>query len=729
MKYKFRIKGMSCSACSNSIEKVVRKIEGVKQADVSLIEEILTVESDLDLSKNVITAVKKAGFKAFSFAEKVESVSTNGVKWKLISSIALLVLLMYVAMYEMFGLPIFEIISKNNPIVYIAVQLALALIVLIINNKFFINGAKAVIHGAPNMDTLVSIGSLSAFIYGVYSFVLVIIAKNSNDTLGVLKHVNNLYLESSAMIVTLVSVGKYLESLAKKRTESASQKLKDLAPKTATKVVDGEKVTVETSTLSCGDVVFIKEGETIPVDGIILNGKIEVNEASLTGESMPVLKETNAEVKASTICISGYAEIEVTAVSEDTEISKIIDYILSAEASKAPVQRLADKISSIFVPTVIAISLITFIIWFLITKSVENSISYAISVLVISCPCALGLATPVAVTVATGRCASKGILIKNAEVLENVGLVKTAFFDKTGTLTEGNPIVDKAYNITKEDFDAIASIESLSSHPLSTAITEYAENYNKLEVLDFKAETGKGVIGVVNGNEYLIGNLSLVKKCEMPKEIKEVASLSLKKGKTVVYVAKNGVILGFLDAYDKIKESSYLAIKHFKELGVKTIILSGDNKNAVNLTKEQLSIDEAHAEIYPKDKAEIVKSYKDRGLTAFIGDGINDSPALTVADVGVSVVNGTDIAKYSSNIILLNNNIENFASAVKIGQKTRKIIKQNLFWAFFYNVIGIPLAAGAFAFLGLSLSPMIASAFMSISSIFVVTNALRLQKL
>lgn len=728
MKYKFRIKGMSCSACSNSIEKVVRKIEGIKQADVSLIEEVLTVESELDLTKDIITAVKKAGFKAFLYNTKVDN-NTQNVKVKLISSIVLLMVLMYVAMYDMLGLPIFDFISRQNPIVYISVQLALALIVLIINNKFFINGTKAVIHGAPNMDTLVSVGSLSAFIYGVYSFILIIIAKNAGDELAIIKHVNNLYLESSAMIVTLVSVGKYLESLAKKRTESASQKLKNLAPKTATKIVNGEKQVVETSTLNIGDVVFVKEGETIPVDGIIVSGKCEVNEASLTGESMPVLKEMDGEVKASTICISGYAEIQVTAVSEDTEISKIIDYILSAEASKAPVQRLADKISGIFVPTVIVIALITFAIWFLITKSVETSISYAISVLVISCPCALGLATPVAVTVATGRCASKGILIKNAEVLENVGLVKTAFFDKTGTLTEGKPIIDKSYNVSKEELSEISAIESLSNHPLSRAITEYAETDKSFEVLNFLSETGKGVIGTVNDNEYLIGNLSLVKKCEMPKEIKELSSLSLKKGKTVIYVAKNGVVIGFLDAYDKIKDSSYLAIKHFKELGVKTVILSGDNKSAVNLTKEQLGIDEAHAEIYPKDKAEIVKSYSSQGLTAFIGDGINDSPALTVADVGVSVVNGTDIAKYSSNIILLNNNIENFASAVKIGQKTRRIIKQNLFWAFFYNVIGIPLAAGAFAFIGLSLSPMIASAFMSISSIFVVTNALRLQKL
>ncbi|MBO5851412.1 MAG: heavy metal translocating P-type ATPase, partial [Clostridia bacterium] len=534
---------------------------------------------------------------------------------------------------------------------------------------------KAIIHLAPNMDTLVSLGSLSAFIYGVYSFILIIIAKNLGDELTVINHVNNLYLESSAMIVTLVSVGKYLESLAKKRTESASQKLKNLAPKTATKIVDGNKVVVDVSTLNLNDIIFVKEGETLPVDGVIVNGKCEINEASLTGESMPVYKEVNSEVKASTIVISGYAEVKVTAISEETEISKIIDYILSAEASKAPVQRLADKISGIFVPAVITLAIITFIVWFIITKSVNNSISYAISVLVISCPCALGLATPVAVTVATGRCANKGILIKNAEVLENVGLVKTAFFDKTGTLTEGKPIIDKTFNIDDVTLKEIASIESLSNHPLSKAITEYAENTETFKVLNFKSETGKGVGGTVNGNEYLIGNLSLVKHCEISKEIKDLASLSLKKGKTVIYVAKNNIVIGFLDAYDKIKESSFLAIKHFKQLGVKTVILSGDNKSAVNLAKEKLEIDEAHADVRPKDKAEIVKSYNSYGLTAFIGDGINDSPALTVADVGVSVVNGTDIAKYSSNIILLNNNLENFASAVKIGQKTRKIIK------------------------------------------------------
>ena len=728
MKYKFKIKGMSCSACSNSIEKVVRKLDGVTFASVSLIEEILTVESDVDLSKNVINAVKKAGFKALPYNAE-ENDAPKSAKLRLIPSIILLVILMYVAMYDMFGLPIFDFISRQNPIPYIALQLILTLAVLILNAKFFVNGTKAVIHRAPNMDTLVSLGSLSAFIYGVYSFVLIIIAKNLGDELTVINHVNNLYLESSAMIVTLVSVGKYLESLAKKRTESASQKLKNLAPKTATKIVDGNKVVVDVSTLNLNDIIFVKEGEILPVDGVIVNGKCEINEASLTGESMPVYKEIGSEVKASTIVISGFIEVKVTAINEETEISKIIDYILSAEASKAPVQRLADKISGIFVPTVISLSIITFIIWYLITKSVNDSISYAISVLVISCPCALGLATPVAVTVATGRCASKGILIKNAEVLENVGLVKTAFFDKTGTLTEGKPIIDKTFNLDTITLNEIASIESLSNHPLSKAITEYAQNSESEEVLDFKAETGKGVGGTVKGNEYLIGNLSLVKHCEISKEIKDLAPLSLKKGKTVIYVAKNNVVIGFLDAYDKIKESSFLAIKHFKQLGVKTVILSGDNKSAVNLAKEKLEIDEAHAEVRPKDKAEIVKSYSNLGLTAFIGDGINDSPALTVADVGVSVVNGTDVAKYSSNIILLNNNLENFASAVKIGQKTRKIIKQNLFWAFFYNVIGIPLAGGAFAFIGLTLSPMIASALMSVSSLFVVTNALRLQNL
>ena len=727
MEYKYKIKGMSCSACSNSIEKVVKRLEGVKTASVSLIEETLIVESELDLSKIIIAKVKKAGFSAQPYADTTE-IELN-IKARLLSSIIVLIILMYVAMYDMFGLPIFKSISRQNPIVYIALQLILALIVLIINNKFFISGTKAVIHGAPNMDTLVSIGSLSAFVYGVYSFVIIIISKKAGDELTILKNLNNLYIESSAMIVTLVSVGKHLESLAKKRTESASRKLKSLAPKTATKIVGDTKVVVDVSSLSVGDVVFVKEGEISPVDGIIIKGECEVNEASLTGESMPVYKEKGKEVKASTILISGYAEVKVTAISKDTEISKIIDYILSAEASKAPVQRLADKISGIFVPAVIILSAITFIIWFIITKSANDSISYAISVLVVSCPCALGLATPVAVTVATGRCANKGILIKNAEVLENIGLIKTAFFDKTGTLTEGKPVIDKTFNIDNNTLNEIASIENLSNHPLSKAIIEYAESGENLEIVDFVSETGKGVKGTVNGNEYIIGNLSLVKRCEISKEIKELSSLSLKKGKTVIFVAKNGVVIGFLDAYDKIKESSYSAIKLFKELRVKTVMLSGDNKSAVNLVKEKLEIDEAYAEIHPKDKANIVNSYKNLGLTAFIGDGINDSPALTVADVGVSVVNGTDIAKHFSKVILLNNNLESFANAVKIGQKTRKIIKQNLFWAFFYNLLAIPLAMGAFAFMGLQLTPMFASAMMSISSIFVVTNALRLQKL
>ncbi len=727
MKYKFNIKGMHCSACSSSVERVVRKIKGVNKAEVSLTLEMLTVESNTNLSSDIITAVKKAGFTATPF--KTQNVSeVKSSKTKLILSIVTLLLLMYVAMHEMLNLPFFKILSKQgNVVLFVLAQLILTIIVIALNFKFFIRGVKAVLHGSPDMDTLISLGSSAAFLYGLYTFILICVsAKNGNGESSV-KLASNLYFESSAMILTLVSVGKYLEGLARKKTESAALSLKKLAPKTATVIENGIEKNVLIENIKVGDILLIKEGETLALDGTILNGKIEVDESSLTGESMPILKEQSSQVKAGTTCVSGYAQISVTAVNEDTEISKIIDYLLSAEASKAPVQRLADKISGIFVPTVIAISIITFIIWILISKSFSVSINYAISVLVISCPCALGLATPVAITASMGRCAKKGILIKSAEVLENIGNIKTALFDKTGTLTEGTPQVESVFNLSESELIKIASIENMSSHPLSTAVTNYVESKNYFEVLNFNSVTGEGVFGNIDNDSYIIGNLKAVKNSKISKKIESGSQNSINSGKTVLFVSKNGVVIGFIEVVDKIKNSSITAIKGLKELGVKTVIVSGDNEKVVNLTKEKLNLDEAFSEVYPTKKAEIVKSYGDN--TMFIGDGVNDSPALTVATVGVTVASGTDIALNSSQVILLNNNLENTVSAIKIGKKTRRIIKQNLFWAFFYNVIGIPIAMGALSFIGIVLSPMLASAFMSVSSIFVVTNALRLQKL
>ena len=561
MKYKYSIKGMSCSACSASVERVVKKLDGITSASVSLTQELLTVESEQDLTKNIIEAVKKAGFKAYPFKLQEETKTPNKEKIKLILSVSLLVILMYVAMHDMFNLPFFTLISKKgNAILFVLTQLILTVAVIGINHKFFIKGTTALLHGSPNMDTLVSLGSGTAFIYGVYTFITICIF-TANGNQEVTKLLNNLYLESSAMILTFVSVGKYLESLAKSKTESATKKLKKLSPKTAIVLIDGNEKEIDITSLKVNDIVILKEGSTAPCDGIIINGKCEINESNLTGESMPVLKEVDSQVKASTLCVSGYAQIKVTAVNEDTEISKIIDYILSTEASKAPVQRLADKISGIFVPTVIAISVITFIVWFIISKQVSVSISYAISVLVVSCPCALGLATPVAVTVATGRCAKYGILIKNAEVLEKVSLVKTAFFDKTGTLTEGKPIISSVYGLNNEELLEIASIEAMSSHPLSTAVTNFVKSNNLFKVEDFKSETGKGVLGKVNGNLYIIGNNLAVENIPIKADLKNLALNALENGKTVLYVSKNNQVIGLLEAFDEIKHSFLKSLK------------------------------------------------------------------------------------------------------------------------------------------------------------------------
>ncbi len=727
MKLKFNIQGMHCSACSASIERVVRKIEGVIKAEVSLTQETLTVESKADLSTLIIKAVEKAGFKAFPY-EAPKQTQVKAVKTRLIFSVILLILLTYVAMHETLKLPFFTLLSKKgNLILFVLTQIILASAVIALNLNFFIRGVRSAFRGAPDMDTLVALGSSASFLYGVYSFILICICLSDGNGDKAITLASNLYVEASAMIVTLVSVGKHLEGLAKQKTESAALGLKKLSPKTATQIVDGKEIASNIENLRVGDVILIKEGETSACDGKVILGKAEFDEASLTGESMPVLKEAGSLVKAGTLCVSGYAQIIVTATSENSEISKIIDYILSAEASKAPVQRLADKIAGIFVPTVILISLLTLAVWLIISKSFSVSINYAISALVISCPCALGLATPVAVTASMGRCAKKGILIKDAEVLEKVGLTKTVLFDKTGTLTEGKPLIEKLFNVDNEDLRAIASIEALSSHPLSTAVTEYYNSSDYLEVLNYQSVTGEGVFGEVNGNLYAIGNYSAVKNFANLSKIELEALPYKNQGKTVLYVGKNNEAIGFLVAVDKIKETSYSAVKLFKELGVKTVIVSGDNASAVALIKNELKVDDAFSEVYPKDKAEIVKKQGER--TMFIGDGVNDSPALTVSDVGVTLSSGTDIALSASDVILLNNNLENSAIAVKIGVKTRKIIKQNLFWAFFYNVLGIPIAAGALSFIGITLSPMLASALMSVSSIFVVTNALRLQRL
>lgn len=728
MKKKYVVNGMKCAACSASVERVVKKIKGVSKVAVNLNLKLLVIECDETVNDDVvIAAVKKAGFECFAYnkqpkvAEKKQSIAV-----RLWASVALTLILFYLSMGRMWGIVPKALYEGNNLIIYISILMALTIPVMILNRAFFISGFKALYNKSPNMDTLVGVASLSAFLFGVFSFVMICIGIYTDNVAYVSAYSKNLYFESSAMILTLVTVGKLLEEKAKSRTESAVSKLRKLAPDTATVIIDGKETVVNVDSLKIGDTVVIKSGDSIPSDGIVISGSAEINESSLTGESVPVSVEVGMDVKTATVCVNGYAHIKVTAIGEDTLFGKIIDYVESAEATKAPIARLADKVSAVFVPVVMGISVITLVVWLLTGNTFDVALSYAISVLVISCPCALGLATPVAITVAMGRCASSGLLIKNAETLENVSLVKTVVFDKTGTVTQGKIQVVATENLSEYDLKAVSSIEKMSSHSLGLAVCEYVSG--NLAVSDFASVTGKGVIGTVDGNEYRIGNADFVNEYVTEKICDAKTEEYLKNGKTVLFIGKNKKYIGFIAVSDKLKDDSENAVKMLNLADIKTVLLSGDNVAVTESVRKTIGASECYGGVLPEEKAEKVKEYKLSGKVMFVGDGVNDSPALTVADVGVAMGEGTDIAVTSADVVLLNDMPSKLYELITVGKKTRRIIKQNLFWAFFYNVLMIPVAAGVFAFAGLSLSPMIAAACMSLSSIMVVTNALRLSK-
>lgn len=727
MKVKFIVLGMSCTACSSAVERAVKKVKGVSAVTVSLTQKLMVVEGDFQ-NAEIIMAVKGAGFKAKPYTANQIDDNSQAVTKRLMPSLILLIVLMYFSMGGMIGLPTFNFFKgERGAIPFVLFQLLLTTVVIILNKKFFISGYRAVIRLAPNMDTLVALGSGASYLFGIFAFIMIIIGKVSGDSAIINTYIKNLYFESSAMILTLVTVGKTLEERSKKKTESAVSKLKSLAPDTAI-IIDGEReVTIEVSKLKVGDIIVIKQGLSAPADAVVISGEGDMSESALTGESMPVYKEVGSLIKTATVCESGYMTAKITATGEDTVFSKIIDYVLSAEASKAPVQRLADKISGIFVPSVTLISIITLVVWLIIGKPFDFAFSRAISVLVISCPCALGLATPVAVTVATGKCASFGVLIKNADVLERIGLTSVIIMDKTGTITQGKVKVGKLVGLSEIELKEISAIEKLNSHPLASAVVEYAPK-TEYQVKDYLSVIGKGVKGVVNGNSYVIGNKSFTALYPISEELSDMAESSLSSGKSVLFVAKNGVIVGYLEVYDMIKETSFEAVDEMRQAGILTVILSGDDKKVSLRVKNEVGADEVYGGILPEQKAEIIKNYKEKGKVVFIGDGVNDSPALSVADIGIAMSSGADILVSSADVILLSNDLRSVVTAVKTGKKARKIIKQNLFWAFIYNVLGIPLASGVLYSIGILLNPMIASLAMSLSSVFVVTNALRIYK-
>lgn len=728
MKRKYIVNGMMCAACSSSVEKVVKKLNGVQSVAVNLNSKLLVIECDENLlDDDVLKAVERAGFEAVKYEDAKKRVEKKqSIAVRLWTSIALTLLLTYLSMGKMVGIVPKFLYEGKAIVFYVCLLMVISIAVMWLNRAFFTSGVKAVFAKSPNMDTLVSVGSLSAFLYGVFSLIMIITGVVSNNDGVVDEYSKNLYFESSAMILTLVTVGKLLEEKAKNRTGSAVSKLRKLAPSDAVIFLDGNEVKISVDDLKAGDVVVVKSGDSIPADGSVIEGEGEINESSLTGESAPVFVTVGSAVKAATVCNNGYLLVKVTETGSQTLFGKIIDYVESAEATKAPIARLADKISGIFVPVVICLSLITLVIWLIISKSFETSLSYAISVLVISCPCALGLATPVAITVSMGRCASLGLLVKNAETLESVGLINVAIFDKTGTITEGKMTVVKTEGLSKDDLTAISSIEKMSSHSLGKAVTEYVDG--GLEVTDFKSVTGMGVSGVVCGDEYCVGNKNfLSKNVEGEFNVDEYQSY-LNDGYTALFVSKNKSFIGAVIISDALKSDSVTAISNINKLGVKTVVLSGDNQAVTNNVTRAVGASEGIGGALPENKAEIVKKYQKYGKVMFTGDGVNDSPALTVADVGVAVGGGTDVALTSADVVLMNGTTSKLYDLILIGKKTRKIIKQNLFWAFIYNVVMIPVAAGALSFIGITLTPMIAAACMSLSSIFVVTNALRLKK-
>ncbi len=742
---KFNVEGMSCAACSASVERVVGKLQGVESAQVNLLAKILFCKYDESLvdEQAIINAVAKAGFSASPITEQKKEApkevkaeeNTGNMKTRLVFSVIFLLLLMYVSMGHMIGAPLPAFLhGAENGVAFAFTQFLLTLPVIYLNRKFYIVGFRALWNKAPNMDSLVAVGSLAALLYGIFAIYMIAYGIGNNAPEITSKYLSNLYFESSAMILTLVTVGKALEERSKGKTGRAINKLKDLSVKTAIVERNGVEIEIPAEDILVGDIVTVKPGASVPVDGVVIEGISAVDEAAITGESIPVDKTVGDNVISATINQNGVLKIRAQKVGGDTTLSQIIKLMEDASLSKAPIARLADKISGVFVPVVMSIALVTFIVWLILGQTFEFALSCAISVLVISCPCALGLATPVAITVASGRCANFGILVKSAAALETLHLVDTVVMDKTGTLTKGKPEVTDvicAEGVDEKVLVALAAgVEQMSEHPLSLAITSYYKG-NLPEVSGFTTVSGKGVKGIIFERTVLGGNAGFMNDNNVNiSALEEKAGSLSNEGKTVMYFAVNGEPLGLIAVADTIRESSINAVNELKAMHIDTAMLTGDSKGAANAIAKKLGIDHVIAQVLPQDKERNIAALMESGKkVAMVGDGINDAPALIRADVGIAVGAGTDIAMDSADIVLMKDDPEDIARAVRFSKKTIRNIKQNLFWAFFYNSLGIPLAAGVFSSLGITLNPMIGAAAMSLSSLFVVTNALRLYRI
>lgn len=738
---KFNVTGMSCAACSSRVEKAVSKVEGVQSCSVSLLTNSMGVEGSAS-DESIIAAVEKAGYGAsVAGGEKKQSAENEQLKDKdtpvlmhrLIASVGFLVVLMYISMgHMMWGWPLPAFFADNH-IAMGLVQLLLCVIIMVINQKFFINGFKGLIHRSPNMDTLVALGSGASFVYSVYALFAMTDAQVKGNAELVMSYMHEFYFESAAMILTLITVGKMLEAHSKGKTTNALKALLNLAPKKATLLIDGKETEVTVDKVKKGDVFVVRPGESIPVDAEITDGSTAVDESALTGESIPVDKVVGDTVSAGTINKSGFIKCSATAVGEDTALSQIIKMVSDAAATKAPVAKIADKVSGVFVPVVIVIAVVTIAVWLLCGKTVGYALARGISVLVISCPCALGLATPVAIMVGNGMGARKGILFKTAASLEEAGKTKIAVLDKTGTITKGEPKVTDIipFEITENELLKYAySIEAKSEHPLAKAIIVKAEelSLNPYEVTDFKAESGNGLSAEYNGKKIIGGSKKYISSIiGISNDILNKADKLSEEGKTPLFFMLDNKLLGIIAVADVIKEESPKAIKQLQNMGIKVVMLTGDNERTAKAVGKLAGVDEVIAGVLPDGKEKVVADLKKQGKVLMVGDGINDAPALTRADIGMAIGSGTDIAIDAADVVFMKSKLTDVPAAVRLSRKTLRNIHENLFWAFIYNVIGIPLAAGVWIpLLGWQLNPMFGAAAMSLSSFCVVTNALRL---
>ena len=736
----YNVTGMSCAACSARVEKAVNAVPGVTSCSVSLLTNSMGVEGTAS-SAEIIQAVQKAGYgaspkgqvKQESQEDALADHETPRLKKRLLYSLGFLAVLMYFSMgHMMFGWPL-PTWFHGNHVAMGLVQLLLAGIIMVINQKFFISGFTALKNKAPNMDSLVALGSMASFVWSVYALFAMTDAQVHGNMDGVMMYMDEFYFESAAMILTLITVGKMLEARSKGKTTDALKGLMKLAPKTAVLVKDGKEITVPIDQVQKGDEFVVRPGENIPVDGVVLEGTGAVNESALTGESIPVDKAPGDGVSAATVNQSGFLRCQATRVGEDTTLSQIIRMVSDAAATKAPIAKIADKVSGVFVPTVIAIAIITTVVWLLLGQSFAYALARGISVLVISCPCALGLATPVAIMVGNGVGAKNGILFKTAVSLEQTGKTNIVVLDKTGTITEGAPKVTDLVSeqgISEEELLALSlALEAKSEHPLAKAILAEGEkkNMTPANLEDFEALPGNGLRGKLAGEELLGGSLKYVSALvPVSQEMSDRAQTLAEQGKTPLLFARDGKLLGIVAVADTIKADSGEAIRQLKNMGIRVVMLTGDNARTAKAIGAQAGVDQVISDVLPDGKEAVVRRLKSKGKVAMVGDGINDAPALTRADTGIAIGAGADVAIDAADVVLMKSSLLDVPAAIRLSRSTLRNIHENLFWAFFYNVIGIPLAAGCYAHWGLTLNPMFGAAAMSLSSFCVVTNALRL---